>query len=133
MRSSPRLRYIRPVFEHSARLRYEDFVADPRGRLAAVLAELGLGDYREDLGHVHRDRLDLPQSHGVAGNPSRFEHGVVSVRADEAWRERLPASDRRMVTAVTAPWLLQGYPLQPSLPHPQPPTFPASQRGQPSA
>ena len=65
-------------------------------------------------GHVHRDRLDLPQSHGVAGNPSRFEHGVVSVRADEAWRERLPASDRRMVTAVTAPWLLRyGYPLQP--------------------
>jgi hypothetical protein len=105
---------IRPVFEHSARLRYEDFVNDPRGRLAATLGELGLGAYADRLDHVHRDRLDLPKSHGVAGNPSRFEHGVVGIRADEAWRTQLPAGDRRVVTAVTAPWLLRfGYPLQP--------------------
>jgi GT2 family glycosyltransferase len=106
---------IRPVFEHSARLRYEDFINDPQGRLAGTLVALGLGAYAGQLDHVHRDRLDLPQSHGVAGNPSRFEHGVVALRADEAWRDKLPAKDRRLVTGITAPWLLRyGYPLRPA-------------------
>jgi glycosyltransferase involved in cell wall biosynthesis len=113
---------IRPVFEHSARLRYEDFINDPRGRLTSILGELGLGSYAERLEHVHRDRLDLPQSHGVAGNPSRFKHGVVELRADEAWREKLPVADRRLVTAVTTPWLLRyGYPLHVEPPSPPPP------------
>lgn len=112
---------IRPVFEHSARLRYEDFVDDPRGRLAEALGELGLAGLA-DLSHVHRDELDLPQSHGVAGNPSRFEHGAVRLRADNAWRDQLPAGDRRLVTAVTAPWLLRyGYPLEPGPAAPPPP------------
>jgi GT2 family glycosyltransferase len=104
---------IRRAFDHSTRLRYEDFVNDPRGRLATTLRELGLGDYADRLGHVHRDRIDLPQSHGVAGNPSRFDHGVVAVRADEAWRSAFPEKDRRRVTAITAPWLARyGYPLR---------------------
>jgi GT2 family glycosyltransferase len=109
---------IRRAFDRSTRLRYEDFVNDPRGRLATALRELGLGEYADRLGHVHRDRIELPQSHGVAGNPSRFAHGVVSLRADEAWRTAFPAKERRRVTAVTAPWLARyGYPLRPE---PQP-------------
>jgi GT2 family glycosyltransferase len=105
---------IRTAFGRSTRLRYEDFVADPRGRLATAMRELGLGEYAERLSHVHRDRIELPQSHGVAGNPSRFEHGVVALRADEAWRTAFPAKERRRVTAITAPWLARyGYPLRP--------------------
>lgn len=105
---------IRPAFEHSARLRYEDFVRDPRGQLSAALGKLGLGQYSGRLDHVHQEALELPQSHGVAGNPSRFEHGVVTLKADETWRESLPMADRRVVTAVTAPWLARyHYPLRP--------------------
>jgi hypothetical protein len=106
---------IRPAFERSTRLRYEDFVNDPHGRLAAVVRALGLGEYADRLDHVHRDRIDLPPSHGVAGNPSRFEHGSVQLRADETWRTAFPARERRRVTAVTAPWLMRfGYPLRPT-------------------
>ncbi len=108
---------IRPTFDHATRLRYEDFIADPRGRLTAVLDDLGLERYRSGLTHVHDDRIDLSQSHGVAGNPSRFEHGVVGLRVDEAWRARLPRADRTLVTSVTAPWLVRfGYPLLPTAP-----------------
>jgi GT2 family glycosyltransferase len=101
------------AFERSTRLRYEDFIVDPHGRLATTLRELGLGEYADQLGHIHRDRIELPQSHGVAGNPSRFDHGVVALRADEAWRTAFPEKDRRRVTAITAPWLARyGYPLR---------------------
>ncbi|HSS67551.1 MAG TPA: glycosyltransferase family A protein [Nocardioidaceae bacterium] len=104
---------IRRAFDHSTRLRYEDFVVDPHGRLATTLRELGLGEYADQLGHIHRDRIELPQSHGVAGNPSRFAHGVVALRADEAWRTAFPEKDRRRVTAITAPWLARyGYPIR---------------------
>jgi GT2 family glycosyltransferase len=93
---------------------------DPRGRLVTAVRELGLADHAKHLGHVHRDRIELPQSHGVAGNPSRFAHGVVGLRADDAWRAAFPEKERRRVTAVTAPWLVRyGYPLRPE---PQSPT-----------
>jgi GT2 family glycosyltransferase len=105
---------LRTTFERSARMRYEDFVDDPRGRLATALRELGLAEYAGQLGHVHRDRIELPQSHGVAGNPSRFEHGVVPLRSDEAWKSALPDRERTRVTLITAPWLRRyGYPLRP--------------------
>jgi hypothetical protein len=104
---------IRPAFDGSSRLRYEDFVRDPRGQLESVLDALELGDFADGLGHVQQTEIELPQSHGVAGNPSRFEHGVVGLRVDEAWRSAMPAADRRLVTAVTAPWLLRlGYPVR---------------------
>jgi hypothetical protein len=106
---------IRPAFEASARLRYEDFVHDPPGRLRQALSDLGLERYADDLGHVSDDTITLSESHGVAGNPSRFQHGIVSVRADEAWRSKLPTRDQRLVTAMTAPWLLRlGYRVRPA-------------------
>lgn len=103
---------IRRSFAHSARLRYEDFVNDPHGRLVQVLGELDLASYGSDLGHVQRDHIELPQSHGVAGNPSRFEHGVVPLRADDEWRSALPERERRIVTSIGAPLIKRfGYPL----------------------
>lgn len=104
---------IRPMFQHSSRLRYEDFAADPGHELRRVLNELGLRGYSDQLEHVRGHELELGQSHGVAGNPSRFEHGVVSVRADNAWQTKLPEGERRLVTAITGPWLARyGYPIK---------------------
>jgi len=98
---------IRRRFDHSARMRYEDFVLDPRAELARVLPLLGIDPAGVDLGHVHADRIDLPQSHGVAGNPSRFDHGTVAIRTDDAWMQRFDSRHRRLVTAVTSPGLLR--------------------------
>jgi hypothetical protein len=101
-----------PVFEHATTLRYEDFVGAPPGTTARVVRDLGLRVDLRDLAHVGVGRIELPDSHGVAGNPSRFQVGSVAVRVDEAWRDAMPAADRRVVTAVTLPLLLRyGYPL----------------------
>ena len=103
-----------PAFEHATTLRYEDFVADPPATTARAVHDLGLDLAPGDLDHVGRHEIRLPDSHGVAGNPSRFQVGAVQVRADEAWRSAMPAGHRRLVTAVTAPLLLRhGYPLVP--------------------
>jgi glycosyltransferase involved in cell wall biosynthesis len=104
---------IRPVFDHAARMRYEDFVVDPRGRVEAVLDELSLGRFAARIDHVHGSSIDLSQSHGIAGNPSRFQHGTVKLRLDEEWHSKLSRADYRQVTAIAAPWLVRyGYPLR---------------------
>jgi GT2 family glycosyltransferase len=94
-------------------MRYEDFVGDPRGQLSSMLRELELEPYVSGLGHVQRDSVVLSRSHGIAGNPSRFQHGTVRLRLDEAWHSQLLVADFRLVTAITAPWLIRyGYPLR---------------------
>ena len=86
---------IRPVFDHSTRLRYEDFVNDPHGRLTTRPRRARARRVRRATRATSTATgIELPQSHGVAGNPSRFEHGVVALRADEAWRNEA-AGDRR--------------------------------------
>ena len=56
------------------------------------------------------DRVRLAAAHGVAGNPSRFTTGTVTLREDDAWRTELRPADRRRITAVTWPLLVRhGY------------------------
>jgi sulfotransferase family protein len=90
--------------------RYEDLVAEPRGSVARVLQLVDAGDRRlplDDDGNVV-----LAPNHAVAGNPDRFGHGTVRIRADEEWRERLSRGKRTFVTAATGP-LLGRYPRTP--------------------
>lgn len=95
-----------------ARMRYEDFVARPRPAVAAALASLGLPPAPSDLAHVGDGHVVLGSSHGLSGNPSRFSSGEITLRADEAWRDRMPRRDRVAVTALGLPLLLRyGWPL----------------------
>ena len=93
----------------TAHASYEDIVADPQAGLARLLALVGEG--REDGlpfldGHV----AELGVTHSVAGNPSRFQTGSISIRADERWRHEMAPGARRLVTAVAWPGLLRhGY------------------------
>lgn len=89
----------------TATLRYEDFVADPGASLGACLTALGLADAAQHA--PGSTTLDLPASHGLSGNPSRFQLGPVRLRSDEAWREGLSAPSRVAVTALAAPMLLR--------------------------
>ena len=81
--------------------RYEDLIADPHATIERIAAFGGL-DVDGALGFVDGATLDLAPTHTVAGNPSRFRTGTVPLRLDEAWREALPARDRRLVSAITA-------------------------------
>jgi hypothetical protein len=89
------------------RLRYEAFVADPAGSVAALLRFAGgPGGGRP----IEGSTVELGTDHTVAGNPLRFRTGATEIRRDDAWRDRLGERDRRIVTALTWPLrLAYGY------------------------
>jgi hypothetical protein len=89
-------------------VRYEDFVSRPRPTVAALLKALRLDGSVDSIGGNTNDRIDLSSSHGLAGNPSRFQVGCITVRPDEKWKKDMSTRDRRTVTALTWPHLL-GY------------------------
>lgn len=86
------------------RLRYEDWVQEPRRRTVEVLrfSQVDTGPECAGLGP---DWVDLGITHTCSGNPSRFAHGRVDVRPDERWRAGLPTASHRLVTALTVPLL----------------------------
>lgn len=98
------------------RLHYEDFVERPRESVARILALVG--DDRQVPGFLDERSAELRTNHSAAGNPNRLSSGVVALRLDTQWMERMPAMTRAAVTAVTAPLLLRyGYsPWRPTAP-----------------
>ncbi len=94
--------------DHSAylRLRYEDFVTDPRGSISRILTFLN--ESPRALPIDEGGLVSLGVSHTVSGNPMRFHRGTLSIRPDEAWRVRIRRRDRMLVSAMTWPtqvWL----------------------------
>lgn len=89
-------------------LRYEDFAARPRESVESILTFLGEAG-RTPFVDDHTARLH--PNHIVAGNPSRFTTGEVSIRRDDAWQREMPLRDQRLVASLTLPLLLRhGYP-----------------------
>jgi hypothetical protein len=99
------------------RIRYEQFLADPRQALRELGAYAGLKVTDADLDFLDDGRARLSPGHSAAGNPMRFTVGTVALRRDDAWVAALPRGQRRLVGAVCAPMLrAYGYPLHPSAP-----------------
>ncbi|MDQ3628774.1 MAG: sulfotransferase [Actinomycetota bacterium] len=96
------------VARQSTRVRYEDLVGDARRTLVRAFDEVGLPEQAAAVHGIEGRHVNLAASHGLAGNPSRFVHGEIELRLDEAWRAGMPARDRRAVTALASPLLL-GY------------------------
>jgi hypothetical protein len=90
------------------RVRYEDFLANPRGVVNKLAAFVGMDMSTEALEFLGARSVHLGQSHSAAGNPMRFRTGEVELRPDEAWRRSLPPRQRALVGAVCAP-LLRSY------------------------
>ena len=99
-----------------ARLRYEDFVRQPRHSVTGALGVLAVPAAPPQLAHIAGGRISLGTSHGLSGNPSRFQGGEVTLRADEAWREGMPRRDRAVVTAIGLPQLARHRRHPPGLP-----------------
>jgi Sulfotransferase family len=85
------------------RLRYEDFIADPRRGFEEILNLTGEDD--AELPLVGERDVKLGISHTVSGNPNRFDTGTVKLRQDRAWQEQMKSRDRALVTALTLPLL----------------------------
>lgn len=85
---------------HWMHMRYEDFAAEPRRaveELMSFMGESGPTPFVDD--HTVR----LRPNHIVAGNPSRFTTGAVTIRADEEWRRQMSRRDRLLVSGLTMP------------------------------
>jgi hypothetical protein len=96
------------------RMRYEQFLVDPRAGLRDLAAFAGIPVTGSDLGFLGEGYADLSVGHSAAGNPMRFTVGRVPLRRDDAWTVALPPSQRRLVGAVCAPLLrAYGYRLNP--------------------
>ena len=88
--------------ERYLRLRYEDFVAEPRKSLARILGLVGV---TAELPLAGEREVRLGVSHTVSGNPNRFETGAVELRPDQEWVSSMSRRDRALVTALTLPLL----------------------------
>src|SRR5918999_5234141 len=89
--------------EKYLRLRYEDFVANPRKSFERILKLLGEEGAEPPL--VGKREVKLGISHTVSGNPNRFETGAVELRTDREWVSRMNSRDKALVTALTFPLL----------------------------
>ncbi len=93
------------------RLRYEDFVANPRESLKRIL---GLAGVDAELPLAGEREVRLGVSHTVSGNPNRFETGSVELRPDREWKDKMSPRDKALVTVLTTPLLQRyGYPTLP--------------------
>lgn len=91
-----------------ARVRYEDFAAEPRKTLDVALQRLDLEQL--PAGIIENGYAKLEATHTVSGNPSRFSTGSVALRVDDEWRSALESKDARLVTSLTFPLLARyGY------------------------
>jgi hypothetical protein len=94
----------------ASRVRYERLMEQPRVELARVLDDIGWPRADDDLGFIAHDTARLRPNHTVMGNPMRMAVGEVVLRLDDTWRDRQPAMDRLVVTALTLALLLRyGY------------------------
>jgi Sulfotransferase family len=96
--------------ENYLRLRYEDFIAEPRQSFERILKLVGEEDASLPLEGERAVKLGI--SHTVSGNPNRFDTGTVELKPDQAWMGKMPPRDQKLVTALTLPLLPRyGYPL----------------------
>jgi hypothetical protein len=95
------------------RVRYEQFLADPRAALRELAAYAEIEVRESDLDFLGDGHADLTVGHSAAGNPMRFTVGRLPLRRDDDWVRSLPGGQRRLVGAVCAPLLrAYGYPLK---------------------
>jgi hypothetical protein len=85
-------------------LRYEDLVREPATALERLLTLVGEarppGPLPGEGGSV-----EIRPEHTLSGNPLRFRTGSMPLRNDDEWKRRMPDSQRRIVSAITAPLL----------------------------
>ncbi|NUR75801.1 MAG: sulfotransferase [Thermoleophilia bacterium] len=83
-------------------VRYEDFVDRPQETVDTIVDFVG--EAPAGLPWTTDGELALDRTHTVSGNPSRFDHGTVALRADVEWERSMRARDRRVVDAITLPF-----------------------------
>jgi hypothetical protein len=91
----------------SIRVRYEDFVADPRGEIGRIVALVG------EAPHLLATQLaPFEPQHQVAGSRHRMQKSLT-IRGDDKWKREMPGWKQALFTLFCAPLLLRyGYSLR---------------------
>ncbi len=87
----------------TALLSYESLIMDARSAISHSLNRLELTVPDGDLKHVGPREAALGASHGLSGNPSRFDAGITRLRLDEEWRNKMPRASQSLLAAIGAP------------------------------
>jgi hypothetical protein len=92
--------------KRAVRVRYEDFVADPRASLSRVLALVGRGAELLPDGRT----VPIRPLHQVSGSRHRMQKNLL-IDEDEAWQGSMSPARQAIVAAICAPLLRRyGYP-----------------------
>jgi hypothetical protein len=90
------------------RVYYERLLARPQDMVTELAEYLGLDVPATSF--ISEASVTVGTTHQIAGNPMRFQGRQVTLRRDDAWRERLDPRSRRLVTSLTAPLMVRyGY------------------------
>jgi Sulfotransferase family len=92
--------------KRTMRLRYEDFVADPKGALGRIgsLIDLDLTDVAE----AASAGKPMQAGHNIGGNKTK-KSGVITLRADdEEWKSALSPTEKRLSWMLMG-WLMRRY------------------------
>jgi hypothetical protein len=89
------------------RVRYEDFVDDPRGIIGRIVALVG------EMPHLPATGLaPFAPQHQVAGSRHRMQKSL-SIKGDDKWKREMPGWKQRLFTLLCAPLLRRyGYALR---------------------
>jgi sulfotransferase family protein len=91
----------------TVRLRYEDFVADPKGALERIGSLIGL-DLTE-VAEAASSGKPMQAGHNVGGNKTK-KSGIITLRPElaEEWRTVLSPAEQRLSWMLTG-WLMRRY------------------------
>ena len=85
------------------RLRYEDFIANPKETSAHVVGFAGQEGIPSPF--IDMRTVVLTENHSLGGNPSKMSVGNVIIQETTDWVSRQKKLDRRVATAVAFPFL----------------------------
>jgi hypothetical protein len=89
------------------KIRYEDFVDKPKETVERILRMMNEESaFSLPFIEEHKVRLDS-LSHSAAGNPVRFNSGIVEIKPDLEWLREMSTEKRILVTSLTWPLLLK--------------------------
>ncbi len=95
---------------HYMQLRYEDFSTNPRAAIARVARFVG--ENLDSIPFVSDNVVTFHEEHEVEGNRLRFSQGNTEIRLDAEWQQKMPSSQKRLITLLTWPYLQRyGYPV----------------------
>jgi hypothetical protein len=86
------------------RINYEDFISHPQMAVKQVLKLLD--EEVAELPFVSQSEVKMSTDHIITGSPSsRSKTGVVQLRVDEQWKQKMLFQDKLLISCLTFPLL----------------------------